>query len=127
MRLRYRRRLDLLISALDEVRPRLLPAISAGLQALVRLPSGGPTESELIELAAAEGLALEGLGQHWHGDERDMQGLIIGFSRPVRTGLPGRDIAARAGAPPRARPPSLATVHSGQLTLASTLRRVGPR
>ena len=82
VRLRYRRRRDALISALDEVRPGLITGISAGLQALIRLPSGGPSESELVELAAAEGLTLEGLGKHWHGDERDIQGLIIGFSRP---------------------------------------------
>jgi GntR family transcriptional regulator/MocR family aminotransferase len=82
VRLRYRRRRDLLISALGQIRPQLVTGVPAGLQALVRLPTDGPSEDELIRLAAAEGLALEGLAQHWHGDRPEIQGLIVGFSRP---------------------------------------------
>ena len=88
MRLRYRRRRDLLINALEQVRPQLVRGISAGLQALVRIPPDGPTEDELIELGAAEGLTLEGLGLHWHGDEPRPQGLVIGFSRPSEQAYP---------------------------------------
>jgi GntR family transcriptional regulator/MocR family aminotransferase len=88
MRLRYRRRRDLLIDALEQVRPQLVTGISAGLQALVRLPGGGPSEDELIQLAASEGLSLEGLGPHWHGDQSGAPGLIIGFSRPSEGAYP---------------------------------------
>jgi GntR family transcriptional regulator/MocR family aminotransferase len=55
---------------------------------LIRLPTAGPTEDELVALAAAEGLALEGLGQHWHGKHSDRQGLIIGFCRPSERAYP---------------------------------------
>ena len=88
VRLRYRRRRDLLIAALEQIRPQLVTGVSAGLQALLRLPAGGPSEDDLIQLAAAEGLALEGLGPHWHGDHPDLQGLIIGFSRPSERAYP---------------------------------------
>ena len=40
----------------------------------MRLPADGPSESDWSQLAAAEGLALEGLGPHWHGDRRDHAG-----------------------------------------------------
>jgi len=88
MRLRYRRRRDLLITALEQVHPHLIIGIPAGLQTLVRLPTAGPTEDELIALAAAEGLALAGLGEHWHGKRGDQQGLIIGFCRPSERAYP---------------------------------------
>jgi GntR family transcriptional regulator / MocR family aminotransferase len=88
VRLRYRRRRDLLDTALRQVHPQLGTGVSAGLQALVRLPAGGPTEDDLIQLAASEGLALEGLGPHWHGDQPGLQGLIIGFSRPSERAYP---------------------------------------
>jgi GntR family transcriptional regulator/MocR family aminotransferase len=88
MRLRYRRRRDLLITALEQIHPYLIIGIPAGLQVLIRLPTAGPTEDELVALAAAEGLALEGLGQHWHGERPDRQGLIIGFCRPSERAYP---------------------------------------
>ncbi len=88
LRLRYRRRLDLLISTLEQIRPNLVTGISAGLQALVRLPPGGPTEDELIALAASEGLALEGLRQHLHTPRPNWQGVIVGFSRPSERAYP---------------------------------------
>ncbi len=88
MRLRYRRRRDVLIAALDQVRPNLVAGVSAGLQALVRLPDDGPDEAEVIELADAEGLRLEGLQSHWHGREPQASGLVIGFSRPSERAYP---------------------------------------
>ncbi len=88
MRRRYQRRRDVLISTLDRVRPHLITGISAGLQALVRLPGGGPTEAEIIELAAAEGLTLEGLGPHWHEGTAAAQGLVVGFARPSEQAYP---------------------------------------
>jgi GntR family transcriptional regulator/MocR family aminotransferase len=88
MRLRYRRRRDLLITALEQIRPNLIIGIPAGLQTLVRLPADGPTEEELIALAATEGLALEGLSRHWHTSRPDRQGLIIGFCGPSERAYP---------------------------------------
>ncbi len=88
MRLRYRRRRDLLVETLDQVEPQLVTGIAAGLQAAVRLPAGGPSEEDVIAAAAAEGLVLEGLRRHWH-DERDARpGLLIGFSRPSERAYP---------------------------------------
>jgi GntR family transcriptional regulator/MocR family aminotransferase len=88
LRLRYRRRRDLLIEALEQIRPQLITGIAAGLQALVRLPPGGPSEDEFIQLAASEGLALEGLGEHLHTARPDWQGVIVGFSRPSERAYP---------------------------------------
>jgi GntR family transcriptional regulator / MocR family aminotransferase len=88
MRMRYRRRRDLLITALEQIHPHLIIGIPAGLQTLIRLPTSGPTEDELVALAAAEGLALAGLGPHWHRRHPARQGLIIGFCRPSERAYP---------------------------------------
>jgi GntR family transcriptional regulator / MocR family aminotransferase len=88
MRGRYRRRRDLLTAALAPLHRHRLPptpGISAGLQLLVPLPADGPDEPEVVQLAAAEGLALEGLGQHWHAGAGPRRGLVIGFSRPAES------------------------------------------
>jgi len=88
-RARYRRRRDALVAALAEF-PRLTAAgISAGQHILVTLPSDGPGEAELIELAHRRGLALSGLAEHWHGStaapER-MKGLVVGYGAPTEVG-----------------------------------------
>jgi GntR family transcriptional regulator/MocR family aminotransferase len=88
MRLRYRRRRDLLIAALERIGPDLVAGVPAGLQAAVRLPARGPSEDEVIAAAAAEGLALEGLHAHWHDDQEHPPGLLIGFSRPSERAYP---------------------------------------
>jgi GntR family transcriptional regulator / MocR family aminotransferase len=86
MRLRYRRRRDLLLDHLDRAGAptgsKPLGGIAAGLQALVALPDDGPTEDEVVDLAAAEGLALEGLGGCWHQQGRRPKGIIVGFATP---------------------------------------------
>src|SRR4051812_14543916 len=97
MRLRYRRRRDLLVEALDRVEPGLVTGVAAGLQALVRLPEAGPSEEAVIAAAAAEGLVLEGLGLHRHDSERLTDpALGIGFSKPSERAYP----AAGALPPP---------------------------
>jgi GntR family transcriptional regulator/MocR family aminotransferase len=93
LRQRYRRRRDLLVAALDGLLagpgPPLLTGVSAGLQALVRLPADGPSEADVVAAAQAEGLALEGLGVHWHsGTEHTGKGIVIGFSRPSEHAYP---------------------------------------
>jgi len=89
VRLRYRRRRDLLVEALGRLGPDLVAGIPAGLQAAVRLPAGGPSEDEVIAAAAAEGLALEGLAPHWQDDGPHAPGLLVGFCRPSERAYPG--------------------------------------
>ena len=91
MRNRYRQRRDLLTAALAPLHERGLPpirGISAGLQLLVPLPADGPTELEIMRLAADEGLAVEGLSWHWHTGAGPRGGLVIGFSRPAERAYP---------------------------------------
>ncbi len=88
MRLRYRRRRDLLIHALEAVGPDLVAGIPAGLQAPLWLPAGGPTEADVIRAAGAEGLALEGVSSHWHDPRGRPEGLLIGFSKPTERAYP---------------------------------------
>ena len=86
-RLRYRRRRDLLLAALDGL-PVRVQGVSAGLQALVLLPSDGPTETELISLLEASGVALEGLAEHWQGGGEHPRGLVVGFGSATERGYP---------------------------------------
>ena len=88
MRLRYRRRRDLLNAVLDTVGLRHTAGVSAGLQTLVELPPGGPSEAELIELASEEGLAIDGAAPHWHGDHPEKPALLIGFAHPSEQAYP---------------------------------------
>jgi GntR family transcriptional regulator/MocR family aminotransferase len=83
-RLRYRRRRDLLLDRLES-RPAnpapgfALHGVAAGLHALIRLPATGPNEQELLARAAEHDVALEGMGNHWHGEGPRTQGLIVGY------------------------------------------------
>ncbi len=88
MRLRYRRRRDQLNEVLDELGLRQIAGVAAGLQALVELPADGPSEDELVALAAAEGLALEGAAKHWHGRQALNPSLLIGFAHPAEQAYP---------------------------------------
>jgi GntR family transcriptional regulator/MocR family aminotransferase len=88
MRLRYRRRRDLLNEVLDELGLSQIAGVAAGLQALVELPADGPSEDEVVELAAREGLALEGAGKHWHGRQALNPSLLIGFAHPSEQAYP---------------------------------------
>ncbi len=88
MRLRYRRRRDLLHAVLEQVGLQPAGGASAGLQSLVSLPPDGPSEAELIKLAGEEGLALEGSSRHWHDDHPRAAALIIGFAHPSEQAYP---------------------------------------
>jgi GntR family transcriptional regulator/MocR family aminotransferase len=88
MRLRYRRRRDLLIDAVNEIRPGLVTGIAAGMQTPVLLPMDGPSEQQVVDAAAADGLALEGLNRHWHSGAEPTPGLLIGFSKPNEAAYP---------------------------------------
>jgi GntR family transcriptional regulator / MocR family aminotransferase len=85
-RLHYRRRRDLLIERLGHHR---LHGIAAGLHALVRLPANDPSEEEIVERAAALGLAVGALRPHWHLPGRaEAQGLIVGYATPGAASYP---------------------------------------
>ncbi len=86
-RLRYRRRRDVLVERLQgsgaSARGITLRGIAAGLQTLLDLPLGGPTEGDVVAQAADRGLALTGLGVHWHTEtDRHPDGLVVGFAAP---------------------------------------------
>jgi GntR family transcriptional regulator/MocR family aminotransferase len=74
-RLRYRRRRDALVAALDGRSP--VTGISAGLHVLVPVAD----EEAVIERAARRGLALQGLGTFRSVDD-NRSGLVIGYARP---------------------------------------------
>ncbi|HUC59868.1 MAG TPA: PLP-dependent aminotransferase family protein [Streptosporangiaceae bacterium] len=88
-RLRYRRRRDLLLHALRTRAPRAqVSGVAAGLHALIKLPSAGPSEAEIIELAVARGVALRSLADHWQRPAEHQQGLIVGYSTPAEQAWP---------------------------------------
>jgi len=86
-RLRYRNRRDLLQShfgpetQLGAMGFRL-QGISAGLHALLTLPSEGEGEQEVCARAEASGVAIGSLGEHWHTAGPHPQGIIVGFGTP---------------------------------------------
>jgi GntR family transcriptional regulator / MocR family aminotransferase len=94
VRLRYRRRRDLLVAALEPIPGVDVGGVSAGLQTLVRLPAGGPSEDDVVSLAAEEGLALAGLGEHWHAGAH-APGLVVGFASPSESAYPAALSALR--------------------------------
>ena len=87
MRVIYRRRRDLLAAALARHAPMLqMAGIAAGGHALVRMPSDGADEHEVIMRAALAGLALDGLTGYRVGDaaaEPLGPALVIGYGTPA--------------------------------------------
>jgi len=90
-RLRYRRRRDRLVQRLGPGAGHRygLDGIAAGLHALVRLPGTEAGEAALIARAAALGLAIEGLGEHWHTPGTHRAALIVGYGTPTEARYPG--------------------------------------
>lgn len=88
-------RRDLLIERLGH--HHRLRGIAAGLHALIHLPAAGPSEEELVERAAARGLAISALGPHWHTPgQTEARGLIVGYATPNRASYPAAlDMLAR--------------------------------
>lgn len=89
MRLRYRRRRDQLVAALAERAPGIeVSGIAAGLHAVLELPPGA--ERSVIQAAAFQGLALDGLARYRHPDApaaRDA--LVIGYGSPSESAWAG--------------------------------------
>ncbi|MFE3327698.1 PLP-dependent aminotransferase family protein [Streptomyces sp. NPDC059176] len=82
MRLRYRRRRDQLVEALAERAPDVrVSGIAAGMHAVLELPAG--TEHTVVQAAAWQGLALEGLGRYRHpATPSGADGLVVGYGTP---------------------------------------------
>ncbi|WP_309030810.1 MocR-like pyridoxine biosynthesis transcription factor PdxR [Streptomyces alfalfae] len=84
MRQRYRRRRDLLVSALAERAPHITATgVAAGLHAVLRLPPG--TEASAAKAAAWQGVAVEGLAEFRHprATMAVADGLVVGYSTPA--------------------------------------------
>ncbi|QQC90275.1 PLP-dependent aminotransferase family protein [Streptomyces alfalfae] len=84
MRQRYRRRRDLLVSALAERAPHITATgVAAGLHAVLRLPPG--TEASAAKAAAWQGVAVEGLAEFRHprATMAAADGLVVGYSTPA--------------------------------------------
>ncbi|MDQ0941276.1 PLP-dependent aminotransferase family protein [Streptomyces sp. V1I1] len=89
MRLRYRRRRDQLVRALAERAPDIrVSGIAAGLHAVLELPPG--TEQSVIQAAAWQGLAVEGVSRYRHKDApRGRDALVVGYATPADSGWVG--------------------------------------
>ncbi|MET8126958.1 PLP-dependent aminotransferase family protein [Streptomyces sp. NPDC005065] len=89
MRLRYRRRRDQLVAALAEQAPALrISGIAAGLHAVLELPDG--SERSVIQAAAFQGLALEGMARFRHADaEAGNDALVISYGAPTDSAWAG--------------------------------------
>jgi GntR family transcriptional regulator/MocR family aminotransferase len=101
MRQRYRRRRDLLVGALVERAPHVVPTgIAAGLHAVLRLPSG--TEPSAVKAAAWQGLALDGLAAFRHPGTAmsTMDGLVVGYATPPEHAYPAAIDALCRALPP---------------------------
>ncbi len=84
-RMRYRRRSDLLLALLaDQVPAVTLHGIAAGLHTVIDLPDDGPTENEVVEHLAGDGVAVHGLaGYHHRAGARSRPALVVGFASPA--------------------------------------------
>ncbi|MFF0147852.1 GntR family transcriptional regulator/MocR family aminotransferase [Amycolatopsis sulphurea] len=89
MRQHYRRRRDQLVAALAEHCPEAaVTGLSAGLHALVELPSGN--ESAVVQGSAWQDLAVHGLDRFRHPDvEADRDALVIGYGTPSASAWSG--------------------------------------
>jgi len=87
MRARYRRRRDVLVSALSPFQVSV-SGLAAGVNALLMLPDGA--EPEVMRRAGEAGIALSGLSimRHPQADVPDLDGLVVGFAAPAEHAYP---------------------------------------
>ncbi len=82
VRLTYRARRDRLVSELRRKVPEVaVTGIAAGLHVLIRLPAG-VAEEDVIDCAAARGVALQGLASCRVGGPELGPALIVGYAAP---------------------------------------------
>ncbi|MGW0992835.1 MocR-like pyridoxine biosynthesis transcription factor PdxR [Streptomyces sp. NPDC002520] len=89
-RLRYRRRRDALTAAVADRAPEIrVSGIAAGLHAVLSLPPG--TEASVVQAAAWQGLALQGLSTHRHelAVAEPMDALVVGYGTPPESAWAG--------------------------------------
>ncbi|MFF4405034.1 PLP-dependent aminotransferase family protein [Streptomyces sp. NPDC001262] len=101
MRRHYRRRRDQLIAVLAERAPHVrVTGIAAGLHAVLELPPG--TEQSVVQAAAWQGLALEGLGLYRHdvAGAGPSDGLVVGYGTPPEHAFAGALEALCGALPP---------------------------
>ncbi len=83
MRLRYRRRRDRLLAAIQENAPQLKArGIAAGLHIVLELPAG-LGEAEMLTAAEARSVGIYGLERFRHGPFKYDQALVIGYGTPA--------------------------------------------
>jgi GntR family transcriptional regulator / MocR family aminotransferase len=83
MRLRYRRRRDRLLAALESMCPQLeTHGIAAGLHIVLEFPAG-VSEAEMVTAAQDRSIGLYGLERFWQGQGDHLQGLVIGYGTPA--------------------------------------------
>jgi GntR family transcriptional regulator/MocR family aminotransferase len=84
------RRRDRLLALLAACAPALAPiGISAGLGALLELPEGGPTSSELVAEAERRSIEIDPLGPYYHDGRAPRDGVVLGYGA-----LPEHDVGA---------------------------------
>jgi GntR family transcriptional regulator / MocR family aminotransferase len=83
MRAHYRRRRDALLAGLAAAAPAVqVSGIAAGLNALVRLPEGGPAGSEVVAQAARRQVAVVSLSDYCHRASGHPEALVAGYATP---------------------------------------------
>jgi GntR family transcriptional regulator/MocR family aminotransferase len=83
MRLRYRRRRDLLLAAVEATTPQLTArGIAAGLHIVLELPAG-VREAQILAAAQERSIGLYGLARFRHGPGHHREGLVIGYGTPA--------------------------------------------
>jgi GntR family transcriptional regulator/MocR family aminotransferase len=82
-RTRYGARRNRLVAVLAVTAPGVrVVGTAAGLQAVLELPTDGPSEDELVARANRLGLALQGLAPYWLGSGPHPPGLVVGYATP---------------------------------------------
>jgi GntR family transcriptional regulator/MocR family aminotransferase len=101
MRVRYRRRRDLLMAGLASRHPALpVRGIAAGLHLVIELPRGAGAEADVVDRLADRSVAVQALGRYWHG-RRLQRGIVVGYGTPPEHGYRAAVNALLDGIPGR--------------------------